>query len=302
MQPMQQCSMCPSIACSSSQRHIVNRSSIVGRKPLVACSAAATHHRNHPRCAAKLVGQRSRCPSTSCCGWQAFVRERRTGSKRSLAEIGEEWRSLGEAEKRRRRSQPAVLPAAVPRPAAAAPPTSVWPCAGDDYYPITAEHLGEVPQAVRTLNQLWQRTVGDGVVKPAAAFEAPVRHLCEETLGWGNCESLTDAATKARLEGIRRALRVWAGNGHPKAVRFDEVWGKLAMLYFGPKGDPPAGSADEPRGRVALLLYMEVSPLMLIFCHQPSLALQPGCTVNLDLELPRLTTHVSVVRTNDIQN
>lgn len=190
-----------------------------------------------------------------------------------------------------------------PEQAQAAPPPrpcpagcSIFPHSGDDFYPISAAEMGDLPRHVSTLSRLWSRTVGDGVVRPEADFEAAVKHLCEETYGRARCAMDVDGATKARLQRLRRSLKTWAAHRHPKPRRFDQSWTALGMLYFGPKENEACGSAEAARGRVGLLLYSELSPLELVFCLQPSSAVQPGDVVTVSLQLEQMANQAKVIR------
>lgn len=185
---------------------------------------------------------------------------------------------------------------AVPPPRQRLTGSSIFPYSGDDFYPIGAAELGDMPRHVSSLSKLWSKTVGDGVVRPAAHFDAPVKHLCEETYGRACCANDVDNATKARLDSLRRSLKTWAVHRHPKPSRFDQIWTSLGMLYFGPKENAAGGSGDDASGRVGLLLYPELSPLELVFCLQPILAVQPGDVIKMDLQLEQMANHVQITR------
>lgn len=174
--------------------------------------------------------------------------------------------------------------------------SSVFPYSGDDFYPISAAGLGDLPKHVSALSRLWSKTVGDGAVKPAARFDAPVKHLCEETYGRACCATDLDSATSARLASLRRSLKSWASHRHPKPCRSDQVWTALGMLYFGPKENVAGGSAQVPSGRIGLLLYLELSPFELVLCLQPSLVVQPGDVVTMNLQLEQLANVAKVTR------
>lgn len=248
--------------------------------------------------AAQPAQQRTPAP---CRGWHAYVQEQKRGTKRSMADIGREWQAMGD-EQRRPYYQPRG-PQQNPAEAQAARPaqpgvagSSIFPHSGDDFYPISAVELGDLPKHVAALSKLWSRTVGDGVVTPAPRFEAPVRHLCEETYGRARCATDIDDAAKARLSILRRSLRSWAVHRHPKPCRYDQVWTALGMLYFGPKANAAGGSGGVAPGRVALLVYPELGPLELVFCVQPSLAVQPGDLVTMDLQLEQMANLAKITR------
>jgi hypothetical protein len=227
------------------------------------------------------------------------VQEQKSGSKRKLEDLGPEWRAMTPAQRmpyyaaRGQHENPEQAQAAPPqRPCG----SSIFPYGGDGFYPISDAELGDMPRHVPSLSKLWSRTVGDGVVRPAAHFDAAVKHLCEETYGRARCATDVDNATKARLDSLRRSLKTWAVHRHPKPSLFDQVWTALGMLYFGPKENAAGGSGEDAPGRVGLLLYPELSPLELVFCLQPTFAVQPGDVVNVDLKLEQMANHAKVTR------
>ena len=62
--------------------------------------------------------------------------------------------------------------------------------------------------------------------------------------------------------------------------------------------DLPAGSDDPPRGVVALLVYMELSPIVFAFGSHPYQPLEIGTVVDIDLNFGNLASHVLVCRTS----
>lgn len=117
--------------------------------------------------------------------WQRFVEAKRTGTKRSFADLGRDWAEVSMAARQRYaapapaagQAQAAPAPATPPDPVAApvgatapaapAAPTSparcrsVWPHVGDDYYPIRIDKMGDVPRRIGALCSQWRKHIGN---------------------------------------------------------------------------------------------------------------------------------------------
>ena len=118
---------------------------------------------------------------------------------------------------------------------------------------------------VRQLSKKWQEHIGNYPIQAKDKFDNPIFRLCEELYGRGNCAADLGDDTRQKHAKFMNYVRLWTHAKHPKPVRCDELWAPLGLLYFGPK---PDNTSYPTHGMVALLLYVEYSPMVCCFvCH-----------------------------------
>ena len=234
--------------------------------------------------------------------WQMFVKEKKSGTCRTLKDIADEWHALPEAERRercRRVPQDTATPARLPDAVRRARNThghAVWPHAGDDFYPVRPEVLADVPKHIGVLSQQWCSRIGSEVLRADRTIEAPVKHLCEEKYGCGVCSAAVSDEVKSKFETAHERLKRWCTLCRPKSAKFDTMWEPLGMLYFGPRTDPARGAGEQPPGLVALLLAAKLSPFTCVVCQRHVAAPQPGDRIDLTLDSNTLLSDVAITR------
>jgi hypothetical protein len=131
-----------------------------------------------------------------------------------------------------------------------------------------------------------------------AAFDAPVKHLCEERFGQYECITRLNEAEINTFDTAERRFRTWAHGKHPKKHgQYDRLWSKLAVMYFGAPAGAAGGSSDEREGYVAVLLYAEFGhPPFFIFLVNRMMPPSPGDTIHMDLTVENLCTHTELVK------
>lgn len=154
---------------------------------------------------------------------------------------------------------------ALPPPAAPAVP-ALWPGCSDEFYPVSAANLGDVPSAVRKLAADWHCTVPNQAVRPRVVVEAQASRTCCDIWGRGRCEAQIDAGQQAAIASCKSRMRVWGSFGKVPEAKFDELWQKVSLFFIGRRLGGVAGSAEEDlRGLGMLLVSSEGNPASQLF-------------------------------------
>jgi hypothetical protein len=85
--------------------------------------------------------------------WHYFVRKHR--HEHDLAALGLQWNAMSAQQKADVQALADAQPVALPEPAPLAA-KSAWPHTGDDWYPVDAASMDDVPAAVPRLSQAWK--------------------------------------------------------------------------------------------------------------------------------------------------
>ena len=166
--------------------------------------------------------------------WHDFVSQHMT-SNVTLAQIGDMWKALPQAS-RRRASRSIVNDAAEQSPVLAgqglmsAAPETTWPHTGDSFYPVRAECLQELPQAIRSLADSWAARVGNGFCKSVDVPAIPEAQLCGVI-----CRLSLSADDKNSAEIWRKKLNRWAAlfKAKPNPLT-DPGWKPLPLYHITP--------------------------------------------------------------------
>ena len=228
--------------------------------------------------------------------WHDFVRSKRTGTKRTLQELGETWAGMTADEKNA--FQPRPVPANLAEPPQ--PRASLWPNWGDVFYPISIANMQGVSERVGPLNTAWRDRIGNGVIGPRDRWEAPVEHLCGETFGFisGRCATLLPAEDVRGQKAWKAHFRTWCRLVRPAEGKVDGTFSPVGLLYLGPAVAPAAGAADRPPGRLVACLYADLGTVFeASLCMQDSLPISVGDVIDLELTTQHLCDHQKATRT-----
>ena len=229
--------------------------------------------------------------------WHEFVCKKRTCTGAPpLRDLAIEWSGMSEAAREAYKpeepleSAPALARAAAPR---AAP--SVWPHANDERYPLSMTNAEHGCKHTKALSAKWAHSVGNWTAHASARdFDAPVQHLCEESVGRRRCRADMDATEVAAVDASHKRLRDWCCATRPPSTKWNEAYAPLRLLYIGPSVAAAAGSGDALAGRVLLVLYGQ--PRCFVASMQPSPPLAVGDVVHVDLRLEGFASSVAVAR------
>lgn len=221
--------------------------------------------------------------------YHEFVRKGRAAGQ-TIREIAADWRTLTPeemAEHQPKRDSREAMPAK-PSPA-----KRVWPYCGDEFYPISARNIADASTQIGILAQRWTERVGSGAIQAAGHFDAELRHLCEAIFGRAQCRTMLTELEVATRERWHKALLKWARMARPKSHKYNEAWSALGMCYMGPAVMAAAGADAPPAdGYVTLCLDADLSATPSVaLCMQPSIPLQPGHVIDIDLSRNRLVAH-----------
>ena len=208
----------------------------------------------------------------------------------SFADISKAWDGLSADEQAAFDIDPAQVPPALDRQLRA---PLVWPCANDDCYPLSCEHVEDVAKDVSLFSRQWDAKIGRATIHEAAHFDAPPKHVCEETLGRKRCRNNVDMVARLPvLDECRKKLHRWCKITRAAPTKFNEVYKPLQMFYLGP-AVAPASSTDIPRGRLGLVIYAECGTFAWVVLIKPSFKPTVGDVANFEANFDTLLDHVS---------
>lgn len=191
-----------------------------------------------------------------------------------MVELAGKWAAMSAEERKPYKAPP---PEAIAEPAAPLKPQQPFPYIGDDVYPVAAEHLGDIPSRVAEESQKWQKEY-DKTIKPSAPIEPQRARHCEEK--WGCCQEDLTKAEQRSLNGYRLRMKSSAIVFKMPTGTYDSDWGKLTLLYAGPRPDEPAGAADDVRGFLLLHIFNQSKPAQQVYCSKRGACPAVGDTIS----------------------
>ena len=234
--------------------------------------------------------------------WRNFVRQH--GGKDNMAALAGRWHGMSKEEKTAYMRNDRVAGVASQRAGLGQPHSPPqqrqfpFPsCAEDEYYPIGASKMKEVPGNVASLSKRWAETIGSGTIRPRCLIDAPAVHVCEEALGQGRCKADMPSGELAQLDACKARLSSWSKMTKAKDVTWDCVWRCLPLFFVGPGADA-AGRSDEPMcGILMLLLASEYRPPSQIFYVDKCPCPAPGDIISFTQLAPeKILDHVETSR------
>ena len=169
-------------------------------------------------------------------------------------------------------------------------PVNCFPGGGDRCFPLNFANAKYVGDNVDSLHSAWCAKIGTGIIKLAATRDVPMCRSCDDEYGFGRCKDVLGTPYVKRWKECKKQLRDYCKAAVPKAGKFDEAWGPLNLIYFGPAEMPAAGSDAAPGlpGYVALIMDVEFSNFDTASALQPSRPLHINDIVEIQLALDSL--------------
>ena len=223
--------------------------------------------------------------------WQEFLREGLQNGKKTMKACALGWKSAPEEQRlaaQRERPQADDLRPTLCTPKIIAP----FPYCGDEFYPIREELAEDLPAKVRELSSEWVARLGDQVIKPGAAFQAPWIQTCEEIPGRGRCIDTAEKAAVQRLLDLQKRLDRWSAFNKPTPASLDGLWTLPPLFYVGQL--PGTAAEGSPAGIAALLLFPRLKNQVLHL--EPCAAPAVGSTISLQPDPAKPKTNVDFIR------
>ncbi len=269
---------------------------------LIACRVASSRPPcTHPRRCVELPGaapQRGGNPA-----WQNFVHHM---AKEGLtrAQWTERWRALDQTEKGKWNDAPAP-PLKKPRQQLERSNKNgedVWPHIGDSEFPVRESLLSSTSRSVKPLAAAGEKRIGKGSLgTPTMAIDVKHTTTCEKRFGVGQCSKNLSQESKAAFDVCEGMARQWCGFHPTSDGKVDEDPMRLGLMFFGPAGDAPAGHADGPEGVVALLLFINLTPLSGTCLVRNSMLPEVGQVVSFEVSAATLQRTTQLIWTGGVQ-
>ena len=227
--------------------------------------------------------------------WHNFLRKHRSDG--DMSALAEKWSRMTIAEKNTYKSideQPR-------EDAHSEPPIFVKPFPGsaDNDYPLAEEYLSDLPSTVGQCSKQWQQKY-DRVIKPRTAIPPQISSYCVDVWGFGFCQQRLSAEEQLRLSQFKAKLKSWSRVYKMPQAAFDDDWGKLTLMYFGPGPDVAAGAAADLRGWALLMIFVEHKPVTELFYSQSVACPSVGDTISFaELDVVSIVKETTVARDMD---
>ena len=140
----------------------------------------------------------------------------------------------------------------------------------------------------------------DRAIEPRTGIPPQISSYCVDVWGFGLCQERLSAEEQLRLSQFKAKLQSWSRVYKMPQAAFDDDWGKLTLMYFGPGPDVVAGAAADLRGWAILMIFVEHKPVTELFYSQRVACPSVGDTISFaELDVVSIVKETTVAQDMD---